>query len=268
MHNAQYQSLSPTTFKDLVWVVKQNTLYAKHQQTLPLVGAEFKKAAGQYPIAFLHDPDIDQYNPVALLGYQANQNLFVAPDGRWLGNYLPAYLRAYPFALAPHPKTGEYFICADTNSQLILPKEQATSGKTLELFNSQDQPSHELQQMLDFLQQLAGNLKTTQQACRRLNELNLFTPWQPTVMQNTTSLKGLYQIDEAKLNELSPEQLADLRNTGLLTFIYAQLLSTNQITTLETLYQQHQQHNALDKSAQELDLEELFGEEDDDLFKF
>lgn len=268
MHNAQYAGLSPTTFKDLVWVVKQNTYYAQQQQTLPLVGAEFKQAATQFPIAFLHNPDTNQYNPVALLGYQADQNLFVAPDGRWLGNYLPAFLRAYPFALAPHPETSELMICADLNSNLLLHKKETAPAKTLELFNSENQPSSELQQMLDFLKQLAANQQTTQQACQRLQELNLFTPWQPTIMQNTTTLKGLYQIDEAKLNEISPEQLAELRTTGLLTFIYAQLLSTNHITTLEALYNQHHQHNQLDKSAQDLNLEELFGEDNEDLFKF
>lgn len=267
MLNAQYAGLSPIAFKDLVWVVKQNTHYAQQQQTVPLVGAEFKKAATQFPIAFLHDPDTNQYNPVALLGYQADQNLFVAPDGRWLGNYLPAYLRAYPFALAPHPETGETIICADLNSDLLQHKKQTTAAKTLELFDDQNQPSLELQQMLDFLKQLAANHQTTQQACQRLQELDLFTPWQPTVIQETTTLKGLYQINEAKLNEVSPEQLAELRTTGLLTFIYAQLLSTNHLDTLEKLHSQHHDHNQQHQAAEDLDLEQLFGE-DDDLLKF
>ena len=41
---------------------------------------EFVRAAGTYPVVFLEDKENDRFRPVALLGLEAGENLFVGDD--------------------------------------------------------------------------------------------------------------------------------------------------------------------------------------------
>ena len=58
---------------------------------VPLGIGEFMPATGHYPIVFT---DADKPVPIALLGLEADENLFLEPDGRWLaGAHVPAYFQ-------------------------------------------------------------------------------------------------------------------------------------------------------------------------------
>jgi hypothetical protein len=69
--------------------------------------------------------------PVAVQGLAPGQNLFVAPDGRWLAAYTPAAYRGYPFQLA-HAENGQQVLCFDEESGLITdgPRASPSSMKT------------------------------------------------------------------------------------------------------------------------------------------
>ena len=49
------------------------------------------------PIGFIERGG--HYSPVALMGLTKEANVFVGPAGQWLGGYVPAVLRTYPFRL-------------------------------------------------------------------------------------------------------------------------------------------------------------------------
>ena len=51
---------------------------------------EFARAAAVYPIVFLEDKEKDEFRPVALLGLDAGENLFVGEAGKWDASYVPA----------------------------------------------------------------------------------------------------------------------------------------------------------------------------------
>jgi hypothetical protein len=48
----------------------------------------------------------DSFFLIALLSLTPKTNLFVAPDGRWLGGYVPSYFRGYPFQREAGPKAA------------------------------------------------------------------------------------------------------------------------------------------------------------------
>ena len=60
----------------------------------------------------------DEFRPVALLGLNAGQNLFVDAAGKWQASYVPAIIRRYPFALTPRGTDGQYIVCLDEGSDL------------------------------------------------------------------------------------------------------------------------------------------------------
>ncbi len=70
--------------------------FAAHVNTVPVTLPEFMMVARHYPIMFL-GPDLV---PTAALGFNPQHNLFVNDKGEWaLGQYVPAYVRRYPFIL-------------------------------------------------------------------------------------------------------------------------------------------------------------------------
>lgn len=69
--------------------------FAADATALPLVLSEFAFAGRAYPIVFAND---DSAMPLAVVGTEAGQNLFVEADGGWRsGAYIPGYVRRYPF---------------------------------------------------------------------------------------------------------------------------------------------------------------------------
>src|SRR5687768_4946020 len=75
-----------------------NLFFARHDNVLPFGISEFPKMVMSTAIGFMA---VDgSVMPVALQGLVSGQNLFVGPDGRWLGSYIPAIYLCYPFRLA------------------------------------------------------------------------------------------------------------------------------------------------------------------------
>jgi len=79
------------------WQRFSSYAFAANSAILPLVGTELAKAALAFPIALIQQGK--GFVPAAVLGLEPGKNLFVAPDGRWLGSYVPSALRGYPFLL-------------------------------------------------------------------------------------------------------------------------------------------------------------------------
>ncbi|SMP82517.1 SapC protein [Desulfonatronum zhilinae] len=74
------------------WKRFESYAFAAGETFLPLVAAELPKAVTAFPIAFIQQNDL--YFPVALLGFEQGENLFVAANGQWVGAYVPSALRS------------------------------------------------------------------------------------------------------------------------------------------------------------------------------
>ena len=119
--------------------------HAAAEAVVPLVGAEFGKAATAMPIAFV--AQAGGYQPVALMSPIAGRNLFIGPAGQWLGGYVPAFLRAYPFRLARANETEQAILCIDEDSGLVVDADGAEQS----FFDADGKPSPETKAVLDFL---------------------------------------------------------------------------------------------------------------------
>ena len=93
---------------------RQRTFHhCKSVAFLPLTAAEFPLAALEFPIVLIEDGE--HLVPVALLGSVRGINPKVSESGAWLGWYVPAYARQYPFILAPREDGNGYVVCIDSN---------------------------------------------------------------------------------------------------------------------------------------------------------
>ena len=103
----------------------------------------------------------------------------------------------------------------------------------------------------------------TQQAVNALARAGVLVPWQVKINVGDEVLEpaGLYRLDEARLNRLDNETFLKLRPVQALSAAYAQLFSMDKLALLKKLaeFKKRQQP----QPPGEVDLEKLFGPEDD-----
>ena len=94
--------------------VRQGTSFgfAAALNSVPLVVAEFEKASAEYPIIFAGEGEA--MTPALVVGLRTDENLCVNADGTWDGDYVPAFLRRYPFVFSGGAEDEPFTLCIDT----------------------------------------------------------------------------------------------------------------------------------------------------------
>ncbi len=198
----------------------------------PLGGSEFAQAAAAMPIAFIERSG--HFLPVALLGLAKGSNVFVGPGGQWLGGYVPAVLRAYPFSLMRGEGSEQTFLCVDEDSGLIVDGD----GETVEKFFEPDgSPSAMTNTLTDFLHSIEQDQIQTDLAVTALAEAGVIKPWPLTapVGNQQVTVSGLYRVDEPALDALDDATFLKLRKASSLPVAYGQILSMGQAGVLSRL---------------------------------
>lgn len=243
------------------WRRSQGYGFAARDAVIPIVGAEVAKAAAAMPIGFIKtDPG---FRLVALLSYKPDLNLFVGPDGRWLGDYVPAAYRAHPFRLLRQEGAQTLVLCVDEESPALA----EGAGDTP--FFDGEKLSAPLGQTFQFLQMIEQNRSATENAVTGLAEAGVIVPWKLTIGtgEQAKSVTGLYRVDEAALNALADDAFLKLRQAGSLALAYAQLLSTGQDRTIQRLIALHDRLTQAQASTPSLDARSWFNK-DNDMIQF
>lgn len=190
---------------------------------------EFARAAAIYPLVFLEAND--DFRPVALMGLDAGENLFVDSEGHWSGSYIPAIIRRYPFALTKAAEADHYIVCVDEASDLLSDTEGAA------MFDEQGDPTQVIENVKRYLSELQQMDTMTTEFCKFLIQNNLLTPLNMRV--NTASqvrnITGCYVINEERLNNFTDPKFIEIRQKGYMPAIYAHLISLSQIERLASL---------------------------------
>lgn len=224
------------TFVDKGWLPHRGYSFCRSQTTLPLVAAELTKAAAAMPTALIRDENTGHFQLIGLCSLDEGRNLFVAPDGKWLGGYVPAVLRGYPFGLARVENSKQVLLTIDEASGLVVSNSEANAQP---FFDEQGAPADNLRQILGFLTQIDANLTTTNRALLHLQEADLIVPWSITV--NTEgkekNINGLFRIDIDKIRALNDSKFLKIREDDALFLAFNQLASMSHISIFETLRQ-------------------------------
>ncbi len=186
-----------------------------------LAGVEFLEGCKHFPIVFAKVAD-QRVLPVALLGFRDAENLFVDADGRWKGEYVPAYIRRYPFVLAKDDAGQQLTVCIDE----AYPGFGADEGQPL--FNAKGESTDYLKGVLAFLQDYQLQLERTDIFLKTLQELDLLMDAAANVSLRggeRFSIAGLMMVDERKLQALPEAQIVRLFRSSELAWVYSHLLS-------------------------------------------
>lgn len=202
--------------------------FARGINSVPLMAVEFPQAAPEYAIVFAQNGA--EVLPVVILGARSGENLYVKEDDGWNANYLPAFVRRYPFIFSANEDGKTFTLCVDEAFQGLN-----YLGRGEALFDAEGKQTPYVDNVLKFLQEYRAHFLRTQAFCRNLVELNLLEPMraQFTLGSEKMSLGGFQAVDRAKLKALPGDKLAELAATDELELIYLHLQSMRNFSVVK-----------------------------------
>lgn len=207
------------------------------QNSLFLAAVEFPDACKEFPIVFVRAGEAPaggqaQVAPLAVLGLKSGSNLFLEGD-KWTGNYVPAYLRRYPFAMARlDGDPNNLAVCFDADWA-------AFNEATGEALFTDGQPSEFLLNAKTFLENFEQEAERTRLICAKLVELDLLQDMRfEATMPGGEKLdvEGFLALDEKKYNELGDDKVLELHRNGLIALIEMHRLSMMNMNRLVSRY--------------------------------
>ena len=214
------------------WSVERvaNYKFTSETNSLYIAAVEFIKAANEYPIVFGIAEDESVF-PVVVLGLRKNENLYVNKKGEWQANYIPAYVRRYPFMLATGEEGSDQFtVCIDSDCPGFNTKEKGER-----IFDKDGNESELLKNSVEFLKDYQKHIQLTTLFCKNIKDSGLLEPMKAdvkTAVGEEISLGGFMGVNREKLKALDPETMMNLVKTDQLELIYAHLISLGNIDSL------------------------------------
>ncbi len=269
MTRPRLERIGAASHRQLAFRPAPDFAFASRVAMVPIVAAELSLAALNYPLAFLPsapaDPqqgaDAGPLELVGLLSIEEKRNLFVAANGAWLTDFVPASIGTYPFRYISGGHAGRSALYADMASGLLGHGPEHGGDP---LFGPDGKPSEKMRQIVGALQAFEKSRRLTQKVCGQVRQAGLLVPWGET--KDAPSLARLLRVDEPRLMKLGLRELDALRKSGALLLIYAHLLS---LAGLARLYRLTKVHATAERERRQL-FASCFQENEsiEDSFKF
>lgn len=197
-----------------------------------VAAAEFGDACREYPILFVragNDPQgKPQVAPIVALGLAPQENLYLQGSG-WRAMYIPALLRAYPFAMAMVEGEPRVAPAIDT----AWSGWSQTEGQPL--YDESGQPGEYLKGMTQQLERFEAEVQRTRGLGQLLIDKDLLRAMRfDADLPDGQKLKveGFLSVDEKQLSALGDADLLSLQRSGALALIYAHLFSLGNLRKL------------------------------------
>ena len=237
--------LSSVEHKDLKVIKDRGAAYGDNQWFALTFPKEFRTVQGYYPIFFHKDQHTGQFFPVALFGFQHQENLFLQHNN-WQDLYIPLSVRRQPFLIGQQKVTedGVEQIHRVLHIDLEHPRVSQTEGEAL--FLPYGGNSAYLDEMASLMETLHLGMDDARRFVEQLLAQQLLEPFTMEVKLDDgqpRQLVGFYTSHEEKLAALTAEQLAALQQQGYLQAIYMALASQTQVMKLLKLKNQQQKQN-------------------------
>ena len=239
-----WTAISQDEHKDKHWLPRKDFSNVSSMQVVEVYASEISVVPHQFSLGFVKLNE--GYRLVALVGLERDKSYYVDVKGRWIGEYVPATLRCYPFIFTDHHEKEDLkVICIDQEcltDDVEAPKLFKEDGDQEDLFS----------EMFNFLVRCNQDRDVTQAAVNALTKADIFEAWPINVQKGgedkVIAIEGLFRINEAKLNSLQKEEFSSLRESGAITLAYAQIFSMPQLKQLNRRFeflalQQHQLDN-------------------------
>jgi len=218
---ANYVPVDKVAHRDLKVRSQASAELGDGRNFVQAVISEFPQLAIQYPIMLTKDSETGAFLCGAVLGYDADENLFLREGGGYEG-YRPLALRRDPFVPA-----GEA-LAIDLDSPRISDDGDA-------LFVEEGEPSPYLQETIRAVHRFWTGLEETNVFIAALSQHRLIAPVEIKLHFDDGSsrdLAGLYSINEETLEGLESDTVVELFRNGYLHLISLMRASVKHIPVL------------------------------------
>jgi hypothetical protein len=188
----------------------------------------------EYPLFFLKNTESGNFEPVALLGFEEGENLFLGGD-RWLARSQPLSIQRQPFLIGFQeqasggiPERAPVVIV-----DLDDPSVSEERGEPVFLPHGGESPL--LDRVNAILATIHAGQEETATLSRVLVGLDLIEPFRLDVTfedGSQHSVNGLHRVDETRLEALEGGALQTLHEAGHLRNVYMMLASLPNLETL------------------------------------
>jgi hypothetical protein len=188
---------------------------------------EFCELQREYPLFFIKDAASGHFEPIALLGFSENENLYLSADG-WDAGYVPLTVQRQPFLIGFQAQQvdGVPAQVPVIHIDLDHPSLSETDGEPVFL------PHGGLSPYLERIESILATIHQGHDSNRSFSQVLVGLEMIESVKVEvgfddgtSVSLSGLYKIDEDKLRELSANALETLHRNSHLRDIYLMLAS-------------------------------------------
>jgi len=231
-----YKQIAPFLRNQRIKLPQAGTLpeFTRELNAIPVSYTEFNIAYRDYPLVFSSGDEGRSFAPVAVLGLQANENLFARDDGWAPNTYVPAYVRRYPFCMArvtlDNVEQSDRLICVEKE---YVAAEGGVEGEAL--FNDKAEALPRWTAIEKLLQEYEADLERTREMCGILSDYGLLEPFSLQATLNaggSMQLTGMFRVEEKKLEVLNASQHKNLLKKGIMGKIYTHLLSLDNFARL------------------------------------
>lgn len=214
--------------KDLRVIARHGSDMDESHPFIPTFAAEFRSLQAHYPIIFRKESEAHPFEPIALFGFEADENLFLDAQG-WDAAAIPMLVDRLPFLIG---RDGEdLMLHIDMDSPRI--SKSGTEGEPLFLPHGGMSPY--LEHMTSMLRTVHDGLESNAAFVDALVKHELIEGFALDVTLDDGSqnrLAGFYTINEERLAALDAGALDSLHKAGWLAPIYFQLASLSNFRAL------------------------------------
>ena len=228
--------LDPKQHANLKVITERSAHYGdnvKYAMTFPF---EFRNIQSCYPIFFQKDANSGKFFPLALFGFENDENLFLS-DAGWNASYVPLMIKRQPFLIGfqqdpENPEAKRAMVSIDMDN----PRVSETQGEAL--FQEHGGTSELLLKTtgsLELIHQASEHSERFVNALIEHDLLETFTLDIELIDGSGNQLLGFYTINEDSLRQLSGSVLGSLNEQGFLQPIFMVLASHSCIRSLVDL---------------------------------
>ncbi|HEY5801187.1 MAG TPA: SapC family protein [Burkholderiaceae bacterium] len=231
--------LNNVDHKDLRVLTTRGAQYGENVHFALTFPSEFRTLQAHYPIVFRKTDDGTSVEPVALLGFEEGENLFLDGD-QWDAPEFPLVIARMPFMIGVNG--DELMVHIDMDSPRIVPAGDQ-SGEAVFLPHGGN--TDYLERISNTLLEIHRGLQGTPGFIAALLELELLESFVMDVTLDDGSqhrLVGFYTVNEDKLAALSGEVLERLMKAGYLQAIFFAQASLSNLRLL--VARKNKRHNA------------------------
>ncbi|MEK8033966.1 SapC family protein [Ideonella sp. DXS29W] len=218
--------LNNVEHKDLRVITKRGAAYGDDVMFAVTFPSEFRNVQAHYPIVFQKSHDGRGFQPVALLGLRAGQNLFLKGD-RWDAPYVPLAIERQPFLIGFD--RDELMVHIDLDS----PRVSQTEGEPV--FLPYGGTTEFLERASSMLLAIHEGLQSNTAFTQVLLQHELLEPFALDIERPDGSqhrFAGFYTIHEERLAKLGGPALESLHQAGHLFGIYMAIASLSRLRDL------------------------------------